>query len=418
MGRGHGRGATPSPRPRLFRQPRQRPHLPPARRDDFRDRQLTAYHSPEGTVVLAWRTLPENRWQVHDTGWKGNVRDAHNGISLGVSPDGILHISYDHHSHPLRYRRSARPLDPTSFGGMIPMTGRRERRVTYPEFVNLPDGTLLFFYRDGASGNGDLCLNRYDVPSATWQVVAHPVISGEGEYNPYWMRPAVASDGVLHLGWVWRRTGDASTNSRVSYARSRDRGRTWENSRGEPYRLPITPKTAEVIDPVPEGSNLSNQDTSDADSRGRFHAVYRKNDANGVSQYHHAWHDGEGWRISAVSDFGEAFVMKGGGSLRNPLSRGCIFLDRADNVYVMYRDNRAGSRPAVIRLLAPDYTRREKFVLSDENLLQWEPAIDLLRWKRDGILSVFVQATDQGDHETVVQQPPTMVQILDWRPPR
>ena len=82
------------------------------------------------------------------------------------------------------------------------------------------------------------------------------------------------------------------------------------------------------------------------------------------------------------------------------------------------RDSRPGSRPAVIRLSGPDYLRREQFVLSSDDLLQWEPAIDLVRWKRRGVLSVFLQATDQGDHETVVDRPPEMVQVLDWRPPK
>ncbi len=38
----------------------------------------------------------------------------------------------------------------------MPMTGKNEGRLTYPEFYRLPNGNLLFLYRDGSSGNGNL----------------------------------------------------------------------------------------------------------------------------------------------------------------------------------------------------------------------------------------------------------------------
>jgi len=376
--------------------------------------QFAGYYSPHGTVVIASRPLDGGPWSVHDPGWRGNVRDAHNGVCLGISTDGILHVCYDMHVDPLRYRRSSRPLDPASFGEEIPMTGERESRVTYPQFVNLDDGTLLFFYRDGKSGSGDLCINRYDVPAAKWTPLQHPLISGAGTHNAYWMRPAVGSDGSLQLAFCWRRTPDASTNSRVCYAGSRDGGRTWHDSEGRPYDLPITPATAEVVDPVPEQHNLSNQDSSEADSLGRLHAVYRKNDADGVTQYHHLWLDGGRWRTTVASRFTEPYAIRGGGSLRSPLSRGNLFIDGDDNVFVLYRDNRQGSKPMVIELPAPDYERAREYALCERDFLQFEPVYDPLRWRRDGVLDVFVQATDQGNHETVTDNGPQPAMVLHW----
>lgn len=378
------------------------------------NRQFVAYYSPEGTVVIASRRLAGGDWTVHDTGWRGKVRDAHNGISLGVSKDGILHVCYDMHVDPLRYRRSRRPLDPTIFGDEIPMTGRLEQRVTYPQFVNLPDGTLLFFYRNGQSGRGDLCVNRYDTRTRTWAALHHPLISGAGSHNAYWMRPAAGLDGSLQLAFCWRRTPDAATNSRVCYAGSRDGGLTWCDSRGVPYRLPITPATAEVVDPVPEGHNLSNQDSAEADSRGRLHAVYRKDDPRGVTQFYHLWFDGDQWRQTVASRFTEPYAIRGGGSLRSPLSRGNLFIDGDDNVFVIYRDNRQGSKPMIIELPAPDYERAREYALCNEGFLQFEPVFDLVRWRRDGVLEVFVQATDQGNHETVTRNPPQWVKVLQW----
>ena len=92
--------------------------------------------------------------------------------SASLSMDrGVLHVAWDHHNSPLRYARGDAPgsLD---LGETIPMTGRRETRVTYPEFYNLADGGLLFIYRDGESGSGNLVMNRYDVADRPVAAVA------------------------------------------------------------------------------------------------------------------------------------------------------------------------------------------------------------------------------------------------------
>ena len=50
------------------------------------------------------------------------------------------------------------------------MTGKDEDDVTYPEFYRMPDGDLLFAYRSGASGRGNLVLNRYDLKAGDGHV--------------------------------------------------------------------------------------------------------------------------------------------------------------------------------------------------------------------------------------------------------
>ena len=170
---------------------------------------------------------------------------------LGISTDGLVHISYDHHGNPLHYRVSGKPFDIHSFGDAQPMTGQEEEHVTYPQFISAPDGTLYFFYRDGASGNGTLCLNRYNAESKSWTAVQHPLVDGEGKCNPYWWRPSIAADGAIHLAWCWRDTPNAQTNHDLCYSFSKDGGRTWLRSDGKPQQLPITQENAEVIDAIP-----------------------------------------------------------------------------------------------------------------------------------------------------------------------
>jgi beta-glucanase (GH16 family) len=46
----------------------------------------------------------------------------------------------------------------------------------------------------------------------------------------------------------------------------------------------------------------------------------------------------------------------------------------------------------------------------------WEPSFDTERWKKEGILNLFVQRTGQGDGETLENLPPQPVYILEWKP--
>ncbi len=194
--------------------------------------QYTAFYDGDSNVILAKRKLGTSNWEVKTTPYKGNVKDAHNAISIGVDGKGVLHMVWGLHGQALRYVRNTAPgsLDLTA---QMPMTGQKEASVTYPQFYNLSDGDLLFLYRDGSSGNGNAMLNRYDVQSNAWQAAAHPLVAGGGQRNAYLNTLAVDSKGGIHLSWVWRDTPDVATNHDVCYAYSADEGRTWQKSTGE-----------------------------------------------------------------------------------------------------------------------------------------------------------------------------------------
>ena len=79
-----------------------------------------------------------------------------------VDGEGYVHVSFDHHGHKLNYCRSIAPGS-LELGDKIPMTGVDEGNVTYPEFYSLSGGDLLFVYRSGSSGRGNLVMNRYSL---------------------------------------------------------------------------------------------------------------------------------------------------------------------------------------------------------------------------------------------------------------
>ncbi|MBQ8607886.1 MAG: BNR repeat-containing protein, partial [Bacteroidaceae bacterium] len=134
----------------------------------YAGKQYIAYYDSEGFLTLGSRTGGSNQWTLKRSVYKGNCKDAHNTISLMVDGKGYLHVAFDHHGTPLKYCRSKAPGS-LELGELIPMINKNEKNVTYPEFYSLKDGDLLFAYRDGASGNGNLVLNRYNVKKGKWK---------------------------------------------------------------------------------------------------------------------------------------------------------------------------------------------------------------------------------------------------------
>ena len=131
------------------------------------------------------------------TQYKGHVKDAHNIISMMVDGDGYLHLSFDHHGHKLNYCRSIAP-DTLVLGDKEPMIGNEEEDVTYPEFHLLADGGLLFVYRSGASGRGNMVMNRYDViGSCMWTNQEPSIFPGCGVKPGMWKPIMIYATPVL-----------------------------------------------------------------------------------------------------------------------------------------------------------------------------------------------------------------------------
>ena len=110
----------------------------------FGNMQFVGYYNEFGYLVLGKRKLNSKTWTTYITTFRGNVKDAHNSISLAVDGNGYLHVSWDHHNTKLRYAKSKMPLG-LELGAELIMTGKQEDKVTYPEFYNLPNGNVLFF---------------------------------------------------------------------------------------------------------------------------------------------------------------------------------------------------------------------------------------------------------------------------------
>lgn len=354
--------------------------------------QYCAYYDQDGTIILAKRTSSE-AWTYKWTDFKGNVEDAHNSISLAVDGSGYLHMAWSQHAGGLMYAKSESPGTMTMLRGK--MIGTLENRVTYPEFYVQPSGDMFFLYRNGSSGNGNLVLNKYSVLTGSWQRIQDNLISGQGRISPYW-QACVDSTGRLHISWVWRETGDASTNYNISYAVTADSsGTAFLNSSGEAQVLPIIESSAEVICTIPKKSALINQTSMTIDGEDKPYIVsyWRVKD---VVQYNVIRFTGEQWVIYNTDIRNSNFELSGTGTRQLPCARPQILVNgigNAADIYVLFRDDERGGKASIAKLGLQDMEiiTKKMIDITDSSLEEWEPNYDIALWNLNRKINIFMQ---------------------------
>lgn len=285
------------------------------------DRHLTVAAREVGSDAWEFFRLPSAQAEPPRFGHRQTSAvlgwDSHNSIVMAIDSAGHLHLAGNMHCNPLTYWRTREPGEIASFEQVEQMVGRDEDRCTYPVFLTLGDGRLVFQYRAGQSGDGSTFYNIYDVETRAWRrLVDGPVFDGEKERNAYPLAPVAGPDGMFHLSWLWREAGDAAANHDLSYARSRDLAH-WEDAAGRPLTLPIRLATEGVIvDPVPvNGGILNGSGRVGFDAQQRPVLAYYKFDSAGHSQAYVARWEGSTWNIVQLSDWDHRFEPAGGGTL-------------------------------------------------------------------------------------------------------
>lgn len=409
----------------------------------------------EQDIILARRDLATNTWDSFDTGYNfvngdedgdgsTNQRgrwDSHNAIALGVSGDGRIHLTYDHHVDNLRYLTTrgtgtatlsnsewrSRTTDPAN--RIFVPGGERDQfnaqgsdtitRVTYPRFAPTPSGDTVAVHRDGTSGNGDTLFTRYNSNSVTnsdgvinqrWSGT-HTVIDGNaGTYsdafnnttsnnrNAYLNGIDAGPDGTLHMTWTWRES-PSDPNHDILYAYSEDGGDIWRNNNGQIVANRATGQTINVNSPVEvvnldRTQSLINQQAQTVDGNGVIHALMwhrRDDDVNGEFDFV----PGERFNGSKSAYYHYHRDPITGEWLRNQLptservgSRPKIGHDSNGDLYAVYTSRS--------NLIVAGATREGDFedweiLYEDERSFVSDPLLDQERLFNDGILSVFIQ---------------------------
>jgi hypothetical protein len=266
------------------------------------DEQYAVWAAEDGTPLAGRRASEADAWDVVDlAALPGNPLDAptdpddHNVYVVGVDAAGHVHVAGNMHNDPLRYVRTRVPGDLGTFEA-AGVAGPADE-VTYPRFVGLPDGTLLFFRREGGAGRGETLLDRIGPGDDGWEHVGTVLDGTATRESPYLHRVAVdPDDGRIHLVVTWRASPDPDTANDVGYLASADGGRTWATSTGRPVALPATHDSVEtVVDTADTGSGLVNQGGAAVDAQGRPHALLSFT-RGGERVVEHLWLDDDGWR--------------------------------------------------------------------------------------------------------------------------
>ena len=366
----------------------------------YRGWQYTVYYNMERKVCIARRRLPAGQWQEVVLPYKNNRDDAHNVITMGIcKKDGSIHLAYDHHNDPLHYCRSVIGLannDSLAWtaGNFGPTTNELETGVpvpdvTYPRFIEKPDGNLLFECRYKLSGDGDSYLREYDGDTHSWSLVGRYVQGMDTNPNScaYINRMDYDKQGRLHVSWCWRDDFGGQTNHDLCYAYSDDHGRSWKDTYGNQVALSEAIQFTDSrtsgnclrqgiaslkIADIPYNKGYINQETQSSDSKGRVHIVNSYMDSGTDSNWsssrskavlHHRFRDTDGnWQHNLIHKLGQKV---------NSYCRVQIILDAFDNAYVI-----ANGAEIYAASSAADYSDWELVSDLDAGRFCSEPQID------------------------------------------
>jgi hypothetical protein len=241
---------------------------------------------------------------------------------MKIDSEGYIHVSGNMHGARLIYYKSVKPLDIQSLTRVSQLVGTEENSMTYPVFMDGPDGEFLYHYRNGGSGNGYEIYNLWDAKKQIWtRYLDKPLIDGKGERSAYMVGPVLGPDKYFHLIWVWRETPDCATNHTLSYARSKDLLH-WESVTGKSIPLPLTIEEKSLyVDETPPGGGLLNPGIRlGFDSSGKALIGYHKYDKDMNTQLFIARFDNGTWTNKQVTDWNFRWIFQGGGSIALELS--------------------------------------------------------------------------------------------------
>jgi hypothetical protein len=170
------------------------------------------------------------------------VFDDHGYPDLAVDSRGYLHIVYDGHQIPLKYKRSLRPNDASAWTASEDVGDR----ATYPHLLVGNGDTLFLFYRErGDSYDRWVEDMRTKVNDGPWSA-PKTILDAEwirndpaNDYCLYAQSVHLGLDNSIYLTWSWENHGDAGGMYDVGFAKSSDFGNGWTWADGTPYALPI-----------------------------------------------------------------------------------------------------------------------------------------------------------------------------------
>jgi hypothetical protein len=305
------------------------------------NRQYVGYYEGNHQMVIAQRTLPSGPWKYckldEFIDW-----DPHCYITMVKNRQGCLLVSGNMHMDPMVMFTTDESGEISTLRRIAPVVdASKEVSTTYPRFLHLLDGTLIFHYRDGKSGDGVEIYHKQNPDGSFSPYLDVPLIDGTvGGYNmsAYMIEPTMGPDGNYHLVWVWRDNGNAETCHDLSYAWSPDL-KTWYGYDGNQINLPIDfTRKQLIVDPVPAQGGINNSGiTLGFDTDARPMIGYFKFDENGHTNVYIARLEDGRWNIKKVSDTQWRWYFSGTGTLIKQFTIGQPVVESDGEITIWYR---------------------------------------------------------------------------------
>lgn len=437
--------------------------------------QYTVYWDSDYKLALARRNLITEDIQtikfddeLPNTPYGSNQtqRDnSHRNAAIGISPaDGRLHLSFDHHADPMKYKVSRADfitnppavISVSDLGSTTSVVGSLDE-ITYPRFFNDKNGKLYMSFRNGPrSGDADSYLFKYDSGSGAWSPVAgtgmvfsrsgvvsapsgrtapydvicesqkpqggNPPIDPPNDYQHSYCRSAYEHDyvfdssgsagspGRLHVTWTWREQyDDNSLDSGVYYMYSDDGGVTWYNNSGVQIADLQTNDPVRIDDPglmvvsAPQESWIINNGGFALDSNNQPHIFTARSTVLAADAAGTNMHNIHYWRDASTGAWHSQYMESTAEPLLFWRTRGDIAIAPNDDIYAysLYKN-----ALYIYQASASDkWSTWKPYAVSETFMSGDGMKYDLSRWKNDRILSIpILDKREDGVTKYVIKE--------------
>jgi len=353
--------------------------------------------NPEGKIVGSIKVLPRIEDRL--------LSDGHSVVSIGISGDGFIHLTYGAHATP-------------SFQAKIPILDTRKTAtlraqlwsdlITYPQYYRIRESLTLFYRVDTSWFR-----RSWDESKAKWSL-PRIVLDGTGT-NSVYMDQLGVRDNHIFMSWVYRmprKNREKVVNKGIYIASSYDAGKSWKDVLGKDLQLPIKMGAASRGINISMDARLMNQNSSWIASNGNAYLAYQSRDSNGIAQIFLAAMKPGNNKIctTTVSQNKVPYDLFGMGTLLLPLSRAEVATSET-KIHVIYRKDNQLVLATTDRAAGVCGGKWRYFILPTEPLLGWEPNFDQDTYRAGRGLLLYVQPARQGKRDTAIKGVPATARI-------
>jgi hypothetical protein len=288
-------------------------------------RTYVVYPNPQQRPVAMYYDHAARKWSKPVlVSTEGLDRDSHGNPAMLVDARGFLHVFWGCHLGPMRYARTEKPEDISTWVAQPPAAPR----ATYPQAMLTASGRVELFYRGGGHTD-DWVLRGSDDGGRTWSAETG-ILDGVQPSDAWYASSALGPDGSVHLGFVRQDYTEAPLMIRYDiFHVLRDAARVWRSASGERLTLPLSPADANRHCKVYDSrarQEITGGCSVVVDKQGRARLLFRTSGRPKpgttiakVPPFHHrfaAW-NGKAWDLADVGphvnsgfEFDEDFLLR------------------------------------------------------------------------------------------------------------